>query len=297
MRPAEQGFLLLTSSLGDPQRRPLTVSQFRILSSRAQALPAHGQDRELSASDLMGLGYGPEMTERILGLLAQDELLSHYLRRGNKAHCCPLSRISTGYPAELRQKLGLESPGCLWAMGDLTLLDLPRISLVGSRDIGPENRAFAWEAGLQAAKQGYALVSGNARGADRIAQTACLKNGGSVICVVADALADKVPHERILYLSEDGFDQGFSAQRALSRNRVIHALGQKTLVAQCGLRTGGTWNGTVRNLRFGWSGVFCFDDGSEAVEELIRMGASRVGLEELRDISGLSPESISFFDQ
>ena len=118
-----------------------------------------------------------------------------------------------------------------------------------------------------------------------------------MISVVADALKDKTPDDRILYLSEEDFDAEFSAQRALSRNRVIHALGEKTFVAQSDLRKGGSWDGTVKNLRFGWSDVFCFDDGSAAAEELFQMGAERISAKDLRDIRSLQPETMNFFDQ
>ena len=296
MRPAEQGFLLLTSHLGDPDRKPLTVSQFRVLAERVQTMRPDAHDRDLQVQDLKALGYGEEMAGRILSLLNETDALWHYLRKAEKAGCVPLSRIHDRYPNELLDRLGWECPGCLWVKGDLSLLATRKIALVGSRDILPDNRSFAYEAGVQAAKQGYTLVSGNARGADRIAQKACLDHGGKVISVVADELADKEPHERILYLSEEGFDLEFSAQRALSRNRVIHALGAITLVAQSDLR-GGTWDGTVKNLRYGWSSVFCFDDGSEATKELVRMGAGTVTRENLRDIRKLRHEILSLFDQ
>ena len=91
----------------------------------------------------------------------------------------------------------------------------------------------------------------------------------------------------MLYLSEDGFDEEFSAQRALSRNRCIHALGRMVFVAQCDLQKGGTWSGTVRNLRFGWSPVACFRDGSEAASQLEQMGAYQIGLADLQDFACL----------
>ena len=139
--------------------------------------------------------------------------------------------------------------------------------------------------GKEAAYQGYTLVSGNARGADRAAQDACLAVGGKVICVVADELQNYTEQENILYLSEDSYDLPFSSQRALSRNRVIHALGYITLVAQCSLGNGGTWNGATRNLRNHWSPVFCFDDGSEAVVELQNLGATLIDSGQLSDLS------------
>ena len=123
-----------------------------------------------------------------------------------------------------------------------------------------------------------------------MAQEACLKAGGRVVSIVADSLASHRERNNVLYVSEDDFDAEFSAQRALSRNRCIHALGRMVFVAQSSLGTGGTWDGTVKNLRFGWSSVACFRDGSEASVQLEQMGAYLVGPEDLADF-GCLPES------
>ena len=297
MTPRERGFLLLSSSLGDPARRPLTTAQLRVLADRAWRLDDSQPDRELEVRDLTAIGYNTAEAERILRLLSQEDVLDHYLNRARKADCLPITRVSDGYPLRLRQKLGLDSPGVLWAKGDVSLLELPRIALVGSRDLNDSNAAFAREVGRQAAMQGYALVSGNARGADKTAQNACLAAGGKVISVVADSLAEHRQRENVLYLSENAFDEPFSSQRALSRNRCIHALGSKTFVAQCAMGTGGTWDGTVKNLRWLWSDVFCFNDGSEGVSQLAQMGASLMGMEDLSDLDALRPEHTNLFDQ
>ena len=294
MNPRERGFLLLTSCLGDPDRKPLTDAQLRLLTDRMR-LMGKAEDRDLCPEDLMALGYGREMAQRIVALLEGQEQLQWYLQKAKAARCVPLSRVSEGYPAILRQRLGGESTGCLWAKGNVELLNFRAVSLVGSRELNPENEKFAAEVGAEAAQQGYVLVSGNARGADRVAQNACLENGGCVISVVADGLEAKAPDDRILYLSEDGFDLPFSPMRALRRNRVIHALGDKVLVAQATLQSGGTWDGTVRNLRFGWSPVYCYNDGSEAALTLARMGAELIGMEQLGDFEAL-PTGKSLFD-
>ena len=297
MTGPERGFLLLTGQLGDPERKPLTVAQLRLLATRVENMRRPEEDRDLTVTDLTALGYGGELAERIIALLSEEQLLERYLRRGIKGGCALLTRVTEGYPVVVRRRLGLDAPGCLWCKGDPSLLDRPKISLVGSRVLNDVNLAFAKEAGIQAAKQGYTLVSGNAVGADQAAQQACLEAGGTVISVVATELEKLEADPRVLYLAEDGFDMSFSAQRALSRNRVIHALGDKTLAAQCSLEKGGTWDGCVRNLRFGWSPVFCFDDGSEAVMRLEQMGAGLVTLVDLHDLSSLEPESKNLFDQ
>ncbi len=289
MRGAQRGFLLLSSCLGDPNRKPLTTAQLRTLADRSWHLDAGNPDGELTMTHLMSLGYGQAMAQRILNLLAQEDVLDYYLTKAARLGCTAITRVSEEYPALLRSRLGLDCPGVLWAKGDARILEMPKIALVGSRDIKPANREFARLVGLQAARQGYALVSGNARGADRIAQEACLANGGAVIAVVADALTDKPYADRVLYLSEEDYDAAFSAQRAISRNRVIHALVQKTFVAQCSYETGGTWDGTVKNLRFGFSPVYCYNDGSAAMRQLCAMGALLAEdcvLENLRQCDG-----------
>lgn len=297
MTGAEQGYLLLTSHLGDPQRKCLTVPQLRDLFQRMQNASREDPERDLTVRDIVGLGYRQEFAQRIVSLLSDRQRLQWYIDRGREKLCVPVTRSSPQYPLQLIQRLRAEAPGSLWAKGDLSLLDRPMIALVGSRDLRRENREFAVRAGFEAAQQGCVLLSGNARGADRTAQEACLAAGGSVICVVADELVSQPYHDRVLYLSEDGYDLPFSSQRALLRNRVIHSMGLLTLVAQCTLGKGGTWDGTLKNLEAGWSNVFCFRDESAASVELAQRGASLISLPDLRCFSKLSAQEASIFDQ
>lgn len=294
MTGAERGFLLLTSHLGNPDRQVLTTAQFRILADRVSHGDCPKEDRDLTVSDLVALGYGRDMAGRILRLLAEEDLLDHYWNRGQRLQCVPITRVSGNYPLLLRQRLGLDSPGTLWAKGDLSFLNTPAISLVGSRELHPENHAFAEAVGYHAARRGLTLVSGNARGADRAAQEACLGSGGRVISIVADELWKHRFRENVLYLSEEDYDSPFTAQRALSRNRCIHSMGQMVFVAQANLQKGGTWHGTAKNLHFGWSPVACFRDGSEASKELEQLGAYLIGLEDLQDF-GSFPQQTAFF--
>lgn len=295
MTRAEEGFLLLTSHMGDPNRRVLSASQLRILSTRVQTAKKCDDERDLNMQDLLAMGYGRLTAEQILRLLDERQLLQLYCKKGQRQNCLPLPRIAAAYPRRLWQALGEETVGCLWYKGDIELLTQPAVALVGSRDIREENRLFAQELGRQTALQGYVLVSGNARGADKAAQQACLAAGGRVVSVIADSLAEKEKNENILYLSEDEYDAPFSAQRAISRNRIIHSLARVTFVAQCADHTGGTWDGTVKNLRHGWSLVCCFDDGSNVVYRLEQMGARCVTMHELSDIGSIRGE-ISLFE-
>lgn len=289
--------MLLTGYLGDPNEKPMTTAQFRDLARRCGQLDGTDPDRELTAEDLSKIGLNVRDAKRILALLSREQQLAWYVQKGKEKGCYPLTWVSQGYPQVLKKRLGLESPGCLWTKGELSLLEKPAISLVGSRSLGVLNEAFAMEAGRQAALQGYVLVSGNATGADTVAQDSCLEHGGQVISVVADRLDQHPEKENVLYLSEQGYDLGFSAWRALSRNRVIHALPRLTLVVQSRCGKGGTWDGTVKNLKNHWSPVFCLDDGSQGINALLDMGAEPIYGSDLEDFSKLKSVIHPMIDQ
>ena len=297
MTQREKGFLLLTSQLGNPLRKPMTVAQFRVLANRVRNMEIPVSDRELTAEDITAMGYALPIAASIVELLAETELLEYYLKKGQACGCMPITRVSEGYPAAVRRKLGDDCPGVLWSKGDVDILRNPRVALVGSRDLREENHRFAREVGRQAAIQGYTLVSGNARGADVTAQEACLEMGGTVISVVADKLKNHPCRDRVLYLSEDGYDVPFSSPRAHSRNRIIHSLCPKTFVAPVTARKGGTWQGTTKNLRHGWSSVYCFEDGSEASRLLVQQGSVPVSIPELNNIEKLTGGCVNFLDK
>lgn len=288
-------FLLLTGFLGDPDRDPLTVPQFRELTRRVRTMEQPVEERDLTKEDLLKIGCGDAFAERVLRLLSHEEQALWYLQKGEKCGCYPILRTVEHYPARLRNSLGLDAPACLWAKGDIKLLEGAKLALVGSRDLEPGNLQFAREVGKQAALQGYTLVSGNARGADRAAQDSCLACGGRVISIVADELYKQPADPNVLYLSEIGFDLPFSSPRALSRNRLIHGMVEKTFVAQCTFCKGGTWSGTTQNLEKGWSPVFCYDDGTETMQELEQRGGSLIQIEDLAEISLLESNSMTLF--
>ena len=280
MTGAERGFLLLTSHLGIRDRKTMTVAMFRQLAAMVRSSGKETAERDLELNDLLRIGVPQDTALRIMALLSEEELLNHYLHRSAQAGCTPLTWVSRDYPEILRQLLRDDAPGVIWAKGDVSLLKKPLISLVGSRELRPLNCEFARKVGIMAAGQGYALVSGNARGADQEAQQACLQAGGTVISVVADDLMHKRPAERVLYLSEHDFDEKFSSVRAHSRNRLIHCLGSAVFVAQSGA-SGGTWSGTEKNLQKNWSRVMVFDDGTRPAKDLYALGAAPVTLEDI----------------
>ena len=293
MTAGERGVLLLCASLA-PDDRPLSMAQFRELSLRAQAhgAPEGDLSAELRHADLRRLGYDGEAAERILRLLSRERALERSLAEAERLGIVPLTRISAAYPTHLARRLGTSCPPALFCRGEMLLLQRDCVSLVGSRALREGGRRFAQRAGQLCAQEEHVLVSGGAEGADTAAQEACLASGGSVIVFTAGRLCDCAPRERVLYVSEGGWRLPFSTPRAMSRNRLIHAMGEKTLVAQTGYGSGGTWNGTLDNLRRGYSPVFICDDGSEGARALIARGAEPAG--ELLSLAQLTPRQASF---
>ena len=104
MTGPEQGFLLLTSSLGDPERRTLTVAQFRNLAKRVQAAEKEISSRDLCVEDLLKLGYDIPMAQRIYGLLSGTNQLRESLRRAENCDCFPITRLNPIYPAAVRRR-------------------------------------------------------------------------------------------------------------------------------------------------------------------------------------------------
>ena len=296
MTGPEQGFLLLTSQLGDPDRKPLTVAQFRKLTKLAIEARRELTQRDLEVKDLINMGCDVPMAERIFGLLGAANQLREYLHRAECCDCVPITRLNPAYPLLVRQRLGLDSPGVLWAKGDLQLLNRPAVAVIGSRELREENRHFAAAAGRAIADQDYVLVSGNAKGADKCAQEACLDAGGKVISILADSLQKQPLRKNLLYLSLDDFNQGFSAQRALHRNHLIHSMASLTVAAQCTLGKGGTWDGILTNLKNGWNPVCIFDDGSDAAANLQNRGVQTVTADELQDLAALAAQNLNFIN-
>lgn len=289
--------MLLHSHLGDPERKCLSPAQFRELSQRVQAAALPTQQRSLEYRDLTALGYSPAMARQIVSLLDEEYRLDRYLHQAQSLGIGVLTRLSPDYPSILRAKLGPDAPVCLWYRGDLSILDANRVALVGNRTLRPEPADFARQVGLQAARQGYALVSGNARGTDRTGQTGCLDAGGQIIRVLADDLTGHRRKDHVLSFSEDSYDLPFSSIRALSRNRIIHCLADLVVVAQCDEPRGGTWDGTCRNLRKGWSRVCCMNEQTPGITALLNHGAQAISPAELDDLSQLchSDPAVSLF--
>ncbi|MBQ7565845.1 MAG: DNA-processing protein DprA [Oscillospiraceae bacterium] len=291
MNAADAGILMLTCPLGQADAQVLTPQQFAQTAKIVRARHVDGGDptEELTVSALEALGFTMENSGRLVALLTRERELSDYLARAEQRGVFWLTVRAADYPASLRKLRG-SMPPVLFGRGDRKLLSSKKIALVGSRRLESAPRKFAERIGFLSAKEGFTLVSGGAAGADSAAQDACLDAGGSVIVVTPKRLTEEVLRPRMLILSESGWDLEFTNHRALARNRLIHALGEKTFVAQCANGVGGTWHGSAENLRARLSPLFVYDDGSDGAQALLDLGATPVGM--LRSLADAAPAGL-----
>ena len=169
---------------------------------------------------------------------------------------------------------------------------------IGSRNIDETGTAFAQEVGRRAAGARVPVVSGGARGTDRLAMSAALEAGSTAVGVLADSLERTVRQPDLRQLLLDGQlvlltpyapTAGFSVGAAMGRNKVIYGLADFAVVVSSDFQTGGTWAGAVEALKADWCPVFAREGANvpKGNRELLKLGAAPLPESELKRISDL----------
>lgn len=186
--------------------------------------------------------------------------------------------------------LGVYMPQFLFVRGNLSLLSNQCISIAGSRAVDDRTLEIAYKLGKEIAMQGITMVCGGARGVDTAAQRACLEEGGSLILVPASPINEllrqqylcRALHEgRLLIVCDTWPMDSFSAQKALTRNHTIYALGNAAIAVASRNGKGGTWRGAMDCLRGRYTPVFviCADGTDfEGNKAMLSLGARELTL-------------------
>ena len=299
MTGAERTMLLLFARLGE--EKPLSQEVYLHMMRMLEILGESEPDRELDLEELRRLGAKDGEARLILSRLERQTALGLHLDYLARRSIRVITRVSPEYPRRLRETLRDRAPMLLYCAGNLTLLQQECVSLVGSRKLRGTGRDFARRLGETAAKEDLIYVSGGAEGADAEGWQAAREAGGGAILFLPDSLERRMERYRkeldagrLLLVSEDGPEESFSIARAYARNRLIHAMGEKTFVAQSDYGTGGTWQGVMENLRHDWSPLFVCagEPEDQAVQSLIAMGCTPLLTEELHDLDGLSGDQL-----
>ncbi|HEL0614200.1 TPA: DNA-protecting protein DprA [Streptococcus equi subsp. zooepidemicus] len=156
-----------------------------------------------------------------------------------------LSILDKQYPLALREIYN--PPVLLFYQGDLSLLEKPKLAVVGSRKSSEIGTRSVYKI-IKELKNHFVIVSGLARGIDTSAHLACLKAGGQTIAVIGTGLDRYYPKEnhqlqeflsqRHLVLSEYGAGEAALSYHFPERNRIIAGLSRGVLVVEAKQRSG-----------------------------------------------------------
>lgn len=303
-----QAVLLLCSSLALPpaaketELSPLKLGEWNQLerklreSSLKSPAALHGRSADELAKPL---ALSNDEAERIARLLEFAGQLSVELQSLFERGLWAVTRMDELYPPHLRDTLKHQAPSVLFGAGNLRLLQRPGVAVIGSRNIDEAGAAFAREVGAKAVAAKLPVVSGGARGTDRIAMQAALDAGGIAFGALADSLERTARQADVREFASDGKlvlltpyapTAGFSVGAAMGRNKLIYGLAEFAVVVSSDHQTGGTWAGAVEALKANWCPVLVRDgDGvPRGNKELLKLGATALPADQLPEISNIA---------
>lgn len=183
------------------------------------------------------------------------------------------------------------SPKELFIIGNLeSLLDRPRLSVVGSRKVTPYGIAVTRQLVTEVANRGVVIISGLALGVDAVAHQACLAAQGQTIAILPCGLDEIYPrsHTQLAQhiLKQGGalvseYPEGSAPFKAnfVARNRLVAGFGDALLVTEAAEKSG-----TLHTVNFALEQgktVFAVPGNitssqSKGTNNLIKTGASPV---------------------
>lgn len=298
--------VMLCSQLGLSGGEEPTVAPLSLREWNALARKIHDSEIKYPRS-LLGLSAG-ELAKRLGLSVAEADRISQLAARGGNIaleleHLAAsgiwcVTRMDDAYPARLRNTLKHQAPPVLFGAGEFEILRKPSVAIVGSRNLDESGESFARSLGALCAGQSVAVVSGGARGTDRVAMQAALEAGGHAVGILADSLVRTIRQPDVREFVRDGRlvlltpyqpDNGFSVGAAMGRNKIIYGAADYSVVVASDYQKGGTWAGAVETLTAGWCPVFVRSGANVGPgnRELITKGAFPLADGELEGIANI----------
>jgi predicted Rossmann fold nucleotide-binding protein DprA/Smf involved in DNA uptake len=247
--------LLLCTELGGSEVKPLTQTEYikldKWLGNVGKRFGNLLCDNVMSVPDDIGLP-----NERLKILLARGGKLGIVIEEWQRCGIWVVSHSDADYPARYKNHLKDKAPPLLYGVGNRSLLAGGGLAIVGSRDIDEKGACFTRSVSEIWATQKQPVVSGGARGVDRISMNTALEAGGTVIGVLSDSLFKTSLTEhaalssgKLLLLSPYHPKASFSVGMAMGRNKLIYASADYGLVISSDYNKGGTWAGATEELK------------------------------------------------
>ncbi|MBW4598897.1 MAG: DNA-protecting protein DprA [Calothrix sp. FI2-JRJ7] len=290
LAPDTQAILLLCGSFGQnrlERPQPLTLSEYNSLAEWLR-------ENQMRPADLLAptteenlqTNYNGKLDiNRLLTLLQRGAMLSLAVEKWTNQGLWILGRSDANYPKRLKMQLKQSAPAILYGVGNVELLSMGGLAIVGSRDIDEEGLNYTQKIAQTCSAQSIQVISGGARGVDQAAMLGALNAGGTAIGVLADSLVKAavntkyrpdIKDGRLLLVSSYDPEAGFNTGNAMGRNKYIYALADYALVVNSTVGKGGTWAGATEALsKFKDIPVFVRLDNTapEGNQELYNKGA------------------------
>ncbi len=196
--------------------------------------------------------------DRLVSLLGRGVQLGFSVEEWQRSGLWVISRSDSDYPTRFKKHLKEKAPPLLFGAGERSFLSGGGLAIVGSRNIDEAGEAFAKKSGELCAEAGLPVVSGGARGVDRLAMSAALDCGGAAIGILAENLQRKSLERNARYAISDGCllllsachpTARFTVGNAMARNKLIYAMADFGLVVSADHKKGGTWAGAEEELK------------------------------------------------
>src|SRR5262245_51973770 len=146
------------------------------------------------------------------------------------------------------------------AVGDSSLVERPRIAIVGARKATLDGRRRAAQLARDCARAGVVVVSGLAEGIDQAAHTAVIEHGGSTIAVIGTPLDKVYPakhaelqrriYREHLLISPFHWGDKFVPSNFPERNRIMARLALATVIIEAS-DTSGSLHQAVESVHVG----------------------------------------------
>lgn len=167
-------------------------------------------------------------------------------------------------PENQQERLGISvgsgNGAKLWLAGDLSLIKLPCVAVVGARRVSREGASRARRLARELVRAGIVVVSGLAKGVDTEALTAAMEAGGKTIGVIGTPLDKAYPAENKRlqektygeHLLISQFPPGKSVYQSNfpERNKLMAALSDATVIVEAS-DTSGSLHQAAECVRLG----------------------------------------------
>lgn len=224
------------------------LSQFDLAPNKVEEILSN-LDKNFSFEKLCNLKLekivSKSTAEKILNLATQ-EYAKIYLENLKELDIGLICKMDQDFPKKL---FPLDDcPFFLFYKGDLSLLKMKSIAIVGSRMPTSYGKMVSEKFSRELAQNGVAIISGLAYGVDSIAHRAALECGGKTIAVLGSGLNNVYPSQHFdlakeiakkgLLISEYCPSSSATKYSFPARNRIIAGLSDGVLITEASLKSG-----------------------------------------------------------